>query len=208
MKSIFKLGWTLLFSMVIAMPSPAQSPQNLVAGTGPLTNAIAIWTDRSAINLVSGNTLFPVSGKNTFLHLGFTQGDEVVVGGMVLYTTDRNKFVIKHVTPLTFGGRSSGAFFLHSACAGKISVQTPCVIQLDPLSFKASTLNDYYCVIYFTSDPNNAAVDSAISLNSNTTILGGIDAGVDDTTFVVGDILPSNIINKGSANFLVGVTTN
>ena len=49
MKSIFKLGWTLLFSMVIAMPSPAQSPQNLVAGTGPLTNAIAVWTDRSAI---------------------------------------------------------------------------------------------------------------------------------------------------------------
>ena len=207
MKNIFKLSWALLFSITISMPSPAQTPQNLVAGIGPLTNAIAVWTDRSAINLVSGNTLFPVSGKNTFLHLGFTQGNEVVVGGMVLYTTDRNHFVIKHVTPLTFGGHSSGTFFLSAACSGKITVQTPCVIQLDPLPFKASTLNDYYCVIYFTSDPNNAAIDSSSSLNSNTTILGGIDSGVDDTTFRVGDILPSNII-KGQANFLVGVTTN
>lgn len=208
MKSIFKFAWALLFTIVMAMPSPAQTPQNLVAGTGPLTNAIAVWTDTSAINLVSGTTLFPVSGKNTFLHLGFTQGDEVVVGGMVLYTTERNHFVIKNVTPLTFGGKSSGIFFLHSACSGKITVQTPCIIQLDPLPFKASTMNDYYCVIYFTSDSNNAAIDSATSLNSNTTIVGGIDAGVNDTAFRAGDILPSNIINKGPANFLVGVTSN
>jgi len=208
MKSISELVWMVLFSFAISMPSPAQTAKNLVAGTGPLTNAIAIWTDRSAINLIPGTQLFPASGKTTFLNLGFTQGDEVDIGGMVLYTTERDQFQITAVTPVTFGGISSGAIFLSSACSGKITVQTPCVIQTDPLPFKLSPLNDYYFVIYFTADVNNAAVDAAVSLNSHTTIVGGIDPGVDDTTFAPGDILPSNIINKGEALFLVGVMNN
>ena len=213
MKSIFKFGWALVFSFAISLPSPAQTPQNIVAGTGRLTNAIAVWSDRSAINLISGNTLFAASGTTTVLHLGFTQAaapsSEVDIGGMVLYTTERNRFRITNVTPVTLGGVSSGAFFLNSSvCAVPPSVNTPCVIALDPLSLKLSALNDYYFVIYFTNNPNNAAVDAAVSANSNTTILGGIDSGVDDTKFVAGDLLPSTIINNGGAVFLLGVTNN
>lgn len=201
-RSILRFGWTVLFAMALSAPGLAQ--QNLVAGTGALTNAIANWSNRSAINLISGTTLFPASGSKTLLFMAFAQGNEVDVGGMVLYTTDRNHLQIRAVTPLTFHGFSAGAFFVSSACSGRISVQTPCALQLDPLPFKLIPTNDYYAVVYFKNSVNNAAVDSATSLNSNATIVGGIDNGKDDTTFRVGDILPSNII-QGSANFLVRV---
>jgi hypothetical protein len=204
-KSILNFGWVVLFAIALSAPGLAQ--QNLVAGTGPLTNAIANWSNRSAINLISGSTLFPASGKNTLLFMAFAQGDEVDIGGMVLYTTDRNHLLIRAVTPLTFHGFSAGAFFLHSACSGRISVQTPCALQLDPIPFMLSPFNDYYAVIYFKTSVNNAAVDSATSLNSNTSLFGGIDSGKDDTTFRAGDVLPPNIV-QGSANFLVRVISN
>jgi len=212
MKIIFSFCWALLFSMTITATSPAQTAQNLVAGIGPLTNASAIWNDKSAINLISGSTLFSASGKNTVLYLGFTQAggpsSEFDIGGMVLYTTERNRFKIKAVTPVTLGGVGSGAFFLNpTLCSVIPSVPTPCVVRLDPINLKLSSLNDYYFVVYFTNTTANIAVDAAISLGSHTTIVGGIDPA-DDTKFVKGDFLPTNIINKGDAFFLVGVMNN
>ena len=213
MKNIFNFGGVLLFSIAVALSSSAQTAQNLVAGVGPLTNASAIWSDKSAINLISGSTLFSASGKNTVLYLGFTQAggpsSEVDIGGMVLYTTERNRLTIKAVTPVTLGGVGSGAFFLNPTnCAVVPSVLTPCVVRLDPLSLKLSSLNDYYFVIYFTNTTANIAVDAAISLGSHSTIVGGIDPNRDDTKFLKGDVLPSNLINKGDAFFLVGVMNN
>lgn len=83
----------------------------------------------------------------------------------------------------------------------------PCVVRLDPLNLKLSPLNDYYFVMYFPStDPINFAVNGAASLNSPTTITGGIEAK-DDTKLVKGDVIPSTLVNNHAA-FLVGVMNN
>jgi len=204
MKSIFKFGWTLLFALRISMPSPAQTPQNLVAGVGPLTNSLAAVGGFSVIDLISGNTLFSASGKQTFLNVGFTQSDRAEVT-MVLYTTRRNNTVIENVTPITFGGISSGVILFGSACGVPASTVHPCVIQLDPLPFKLVPTNDYYFVTYFPSDSVNFPVDIASALNSRTTIIGGLDAN-NDTTLAVGNVIPSTLVT-GTASFLVGVTS-
>jgi len=203
MKSIFKFGWTLLFTLAISMLSPAQTPKDLVAGVGPLTNSLAAVSGFSVINLISGNTLFPASGKQTFLNVGFTQGDKADVT-MVLYTTRRNNTVIENVTPVTFGGISSGVILFGSACGVTPSTVHPCVIQLDPLPFKLVPTNDYYFVTHFTTNSVNAPVDIASALNSRTTIVGGLDRN-DDTALVAGDVIPSTLVT-GTTAFLVGVT--
>jgi len=205
MKSILNIGLALLFSIAICMPSTAQTPKNLVAGVGPLTNSFAAVGGFSVIDLISGNTLFPVSGKQTFLNVGFTQGDKADVT-MVLYTTQRNKTVIENVTPVTFGGISSGVILFGPACGVPPSTVQPCVIQFDPLPFKLVPTNDYYFVTYFTTSSLNAPVDIASGLNSRTTILGGLDRN-NDTTLVPGDVIPSTFVG-GTAAFLVGVTSN
>lgn len=209
MKSVFKFGWVLLFSFAIAMPGSAQTAQNLVTGTGPVTNSIAVWNDTSAINLIAGNSLFPVSSKQTVLYIGITQGGSVDIGNMVIYQTRRNNSEIVDVIPVTYGGFSSISILMNASTCRILPVTTlnPCIVRLDPLTFKLSTLYDYYFVMYFLNTTNNIAVDSATSLNSNTTIIGGIASG-DQTGLVVGDVIPSTFLNKGTANFLVGVMTN
>jgi hypothetical protein len=209
MKRILKFGWALLFSAVISTLSLAQSTQNLVAGVGPVTNSIAIWNDKSAINLVSGNALFPASGNQIVPYIGITQGATVDVGNMVAYITKRNNTKILSVIPVTYRGRSSGSILLNVSNCRVVppSTQFPCVLRLDPLKVSPSPLYDCYFVIYFSDTVNNVAVDSPISLNSRTTIIGGINAG-DQTRLRPGNFIPSSFLNKGSSNFLVGVMNN
>lgn len=205
MKNISKFSLALLFIFAMYIPSPAQAQKNLVTGTGALTNSVAAVGGFSAIDLISGNILFSTSGNQTFLHVGFTQSDRADVT-MVLYTTRRNSLVIEDVTPIAFGGVSSGVILFGSNCGVPASTVHPCVIQLDPLPFKLSPLNDYYFVTYFASDSVNFPLDIASLLNSRTTILGGLDRN-DDTTLVVGDVIPSTLVT-GTGTFLMGVTTN
>jgi hypothetical protein len=208
MKSIFKFGWALLFSFAISVPSPAQTPQNLVAGTGAITNSLAVWNGSSAINLISGNALFSASGKQTVLYVGFTAGTRAVIGNMVLYKTNRNNSTIVDVIPVTYKGISSNTIFLDAATCGITPPTTtsPCIVRLDPVSLKLSPLNDYYFVMFLANVADNVAIDSATSANSKTTIIGGFDAA-DDTGLALGDIIPSTLL-KGTAQFLVGVMTN
>lgn len=123
--------------------------------------------------------------------------------------TKRNNFKIQKVTPVTFGGSSSATILLDSSNCRVVPASTvnPCVVRVDPLNLKLSPLNDYYFVMYFPStDPINFAVNGAVSLNSPTTITGGIEAK-DDTKLVKGDVIPSTLVNNHAA-FLVGVMNN
>jgi len=209
MKKIFKFGWVVLFSVASSMLSVAQSAQNLVAGVGPITNSFAIWSDLSAINLISGNALFPASGNKTVLYIGVTQGSTVDIGNMVVYVTKRNSTKILDVIPVTYKGLSSNSILLNVSSCRVVppTTQFPCIIRLDPLNRTPSTLYDYYFVMYFSKTVNNLAVDSASSLNSRTTLIGGISTG-DQTRLVPGDVIPSTFLNKGTTNFLVGVMNN
>ena len=209
MRRIFKFGWIVLFSAVISVLSLAQSAQNLVAGVGPITNSIAIWRDTSAINLISGNALFPAPGNQTVFYIGVTQGSSVDIGNMVIYVTKRNNAKILDVIPVTYRGRTSGSILLNVSSCRVVppSTEFPCIIRLDALKRAPSPIYDYYFVMYFSNTVNNVAVDSASSLNSRTTIIGGINSG-DQTRLVPGNVIPASFLNKGTANFLVGVMNN
>jgi hypothetical protein len=208
MKCLLHFGWAVLLMLAISTESPAQTPRNLVAGTGALTNSLAIWAGSSAINLISGNTLFPTSSKQTVLYLAFTGGAGADINGMVLYKTNRNNFEIVDVTPVTLGGSQSPIIdFGAAGCPSPVNTSHPCFVRLDPVNIKLSPLHDYYFVMFFPNDVTNTDLDSSASLNSSTTVHGGKDSN-DDTLFKKGDILPSGIINKGFALFLVGVMDN
>ena len=208
MKRLLQFGWAVLLMLAISTESPAQTPQNLVAGTGALTASFANWAGSSAINLISGNTLFPISSKQTVLYLGFTGGSGADISGMVLYKTNRNSFEIVGVTPVTLSGSQSPIIdFSQAGCPPPVSTLNPCFIRLDPLSLKLSPLHDYYFVMFFPNDVTNTDLVGADSIHSSTTVHGGKD-GNDDTLLKKGDILPSGIINKDFALFLVGVMSN
>ena len=66
MKSIFKFGWTLLFALAVSLLSPAQTPKNIVAGVGPLTNSFAAVAGFSVIDLIA-ETLYcrPLASKRS-----------------------------------------------------------------------------------------------------------------------------------------------
>lgn len=209
MKSLLKFCLVVLFSFAIAMPSPAQTAQNLVAGVGPITNGLAVWNDTSVTNLISGNALFSASGKQTVLYLGFTGGGGLDIGNMVLFKTKRGNTTIVDVIPVTYKGSSASSIALDASnCSAlPVSPKFPCVVRLDPINLKLSPLYDYYFVMYLPDTPANVTVNSTTSLNSRTTILGGFAAG-DGTQLTKGDAIPSNILNKGFALFLVGVMNN
>jgi hypothetical protein len=209
MKSILKFGWALLFSIAIPLLSHAQTAQNLVAGVGPITNGVTGWNGTSVTGLISGTSLFPASGKQTVLYLGFTGGTSLEIGNMVLYKTNRNSLKIVSVTPVTYKGSASNTILLDSSNCRAVPPSTvvPCIVRLDPLNLKLSTLNDYYFVMNLPNTLANQTVNSTTSLFSNTTITGGFDFN-DDTRLLKGDLLPANIANNGRTFFLVAVMNN
>lgn len=209
MKSIFKFGWALLFSIAMPALSHPQTAQNLVAGVGPITNGVTGWNGTSVTSLISGTTLFSASGKQTVLYIGFTGGGSLDIGNMVLYKTKRNSFEIVSVTPVMYKGISANTILLDASNCRAVPPSTiiPCVVRLDPLNLKLSSLNDYYFVMYLPNTLPNQTINATTSLFSNTTLTGGFDSN-DDTTLVKGSLLPPNIINKGRVFFLVGVMNN
>jgi hypothetical protein len=206
MKNIFKFCTpTLLIFAMVVQSSAATTPANLVAGVD-FARAGNTWTGYSAVNLISGTSLLPVTSTQTVLYIGFTNGTMVDISNMVLYTTTAiADSTVAAVTPVKLNGVSNPSIDLTnpSICpAQPVSVANPCVVRLDPIALSLSVSVDYYFVMYLPNDGNNASVASTVSQFSISTLTGGYDAS-DDTHLAVGQSVPS--VNQGLAFFLMSV---
>ena len=192
----------------------ATPPQNLVAGVSGSLGPDPIekdWAGRSAINVIPGAALFPVSSPTTVLYIGFTQGQVADIGNMVLYTTNRQSRIITAVTPVTLNGVSNPSIQLEDTgvCPIEPSQATPCIVRLDPMALTLSALNDYYFVVYFTDNSLNLRIHAAIP-----EAVGNISPGslygtfwiVDVTRRKVGGYLPK--VGSSAPSFLMYVMNN
>jgi hypothetical protein len=192
---IFAIAFACLASPTVAQQRPATAPINLVAGVGGPVSSSNQWEDYSALNLIAGAFIFPAVAqiKTTVLYIGFTAGTEADIGNMVLYTTKRGNSKITAVTPVKLKGVSNPIISLTNkkVCPTQpISTTNPCVIRLDPLTLTPSTLSDYYFVMYFASNTNNATVGAANSQYPITSLTGWYLGG-DQTQLKVGNPIPS-----------------
>jgi hypothetical protein len=215
MKTFYKFAALTLAMLAVTACAVAQdgpqvaAPLNLERGVvGPVSTSPS-WSNYSAINLIPGAGLLPITSKTTAFYLGFTAGTQADVSNMVLYTTARNSSTITAVTPVTYGGASNPSINLASkaVCALPPSNGTPCIVRLDPLTLSLSALSDYYLVVFFTAnDGNNGSLGAAVSGNYLSS-LSGWYLQTDQTHFTVGQSIPA-----GSAghppNFLMYVMTN
>ncbi|MBI3475333.1 MAG: hypothetical protein HY010_06350 [Acidobacteria bacterium] len=208
MKNRFNFALPALLLLAIATQGWGQTSQNLVAGTGVI-NSAATWQGSSALNLISGTTLLPITSKTTALYIAFTAGSVVDIGKMVMYrTTGRNSLTIAGVTTVKYGGITNPTINLsdRAICPVQpVSLAHPCFVRLDTVKLKLSPLLDYYFVAYFPNSSNNAAVNSATSQFSTSTLTGGFDPK-DDTKLKKGNAVPD--VNDGHSYFLVGVMNN
>ena len=215
MKIICKFAMLMFTTLAVStggfsQEAPAAAkPLNLERGVvGPVSTSPS-WAGYSALNLIPGAGLIPISTKATVFYLGFTAGTAADVSNMVLYTTPRNSSKISAVTPVTYGGVSNPSINLSSktVCAVPPSSGTPCIVRLDPLTLVPSALSDYYLVVYFTSnDNNNSAVGAAVTSNYLSSLSGWYMQS-DQTRLTVGQSIPAG--NSGHApNFLMYVMTN
>jgi hypothetical protein len=209
MKTLIKFCTpTLLMLAIVTQSLAGPAPVNLVAGAGPL-GSVTNWAGVSAINLISGTSLFPVTTTQTVLYIGFTGGTTVDISNMALYTTTGlADGTIAAVTPVTLGGISNPSIHLTDTAVcpvQPVSLANPCVVRLDPIALAPSTLVDYYFVTYFQNDTNNATVASASSQFSNSTLVGWFELK-DDTRLAVGQSVPT--ANFAQTNFLVGAMNN
>jgi hypothetical protein len=192
---IFAIAFACLASPTVAQQRPATAPINLVAGVGGPVSSSNQWEDYSALNLIAGAFIFPAVAQiqTTVLYIGFTAGTEADIGNMVLYATKRGNSKITAVTPLKLKGVSNPIISLTNkkVCPTQpISTTNPCVIRLDPLTLTPSTLSDYYFVMYFASNSNNATVGAANSQYPITSLTGWYLGG-DQTRLKVGNPIPS-----------------
>jgi hypothetical protein len=184
-----------LASTAFAQQRPAAPPINLVAGVGGPVSSSNQWENYSALNLIAGAFIFPAVAqvKTTALYIGFTGGTEADIGNMVLYTTKRGSSKITAVTPVKLKGVSNPIISLTNkkVCPIQpISTSNPCVIRLDPMTLTLSTLSDYYFVMYFASNSNNATVGAANAQYPITSLTGWYLSG-DQTQLTVGASIPS-----------------
>ena len=184
-----------LASTAVAQQHPTAPPINLVAGVGGPVSSSNQWSNYSALNLVAGAFIFPAVAqvKTTALYIGFTGGTEADLGNMVLYTTKRGNTKITAATRVKLKGVSDPIISLTNkkVCPSQpISVNNPCVVRLDPITLTLSTLSDYYFVLYFKSDSNNATVGAANAQYPITSLTGWYLVG-DQTQLTVGDSIPS-----------------
>ena len=192
---IFAIAFACLASPTVAQQRPATAPINLVAGVGGPVSSSNQWEDYSALNLIAGAFIFPAVAqiKTTVLYIGFTAGTEADIGNMVLYTTKRGNSKITAVTHVKLKGVSNPIISLtnNKVCPTQpISTTNPCVIRLDPLTLTPSTLSDYYFVMYFATNTNNATVGAANALYPITSLTGWYSSG-DQSRQKVGDSVPS-----------------
>ena len=197
----------------------ATPPQNLVAGVSGSLGPDPIekdWAGRSAINVIPGAALFPVSSPTTVLYIGFTQGMVADISNMVLYTTNRQSRTITAVTPVTLNGVSNPSIQLEDTgvCPIEPSQATPCIVRLDPMALTLSALNDYYFVVYFTNNSLNLRIQptfpSIESTDAGSGSLYGSRTIYDGTRRKVGEYLPSyhSIIGHRPPSFLMYVMSN
>ena len=192
---MFAIVFACLANPGLAQQSPAAAPINLVAGVGGPVSTSSEWSNYSALNLVAGAFIFPAvaSVKTTVFYIGFTAGTEADIGNMVLYTTKRGNSKITAVTPVKLKGVSDPIITLTSkkVCPTQpISTSNPCVIRMDPIALTPSTLSDYYFVMYFANDSNNAEVGAANSQYPITSLTGWYESG-DQTQLKAGDAIPA-----------------
>jgi hypothetical protein len=192
---MFAIAFACLASPTVAQQRPAAAPINLVAGVGGPVSSSNQWEDYSALNLIAGAFIFPAVAqvKTTVLYIGFTAGTEADIGDMVVYTTKRGNSKITAVTPVKLKGASNPIISLTNkrVCPKQpISTSNPCVIRLDPMTLTPSTLSDYYFVLYFAKNSNNAVVGAANALYPITSLTGWYLGG-DQTQLKVGNSIPS-----------------
>jgi hypothetical protein len=208
---ISALAFACLANTAVAQKRPAAPPINIVAGVGGPVSSSNQWEDYSALNLIAGAFIFPATQgvAHTVLYIGFTAGTEADIGNMALYTTKRGNPKITAVTSVKLNGASNPIISLTNkkVCPIQpISTTNPCVIRLDPIAFTPSTLSDYYFVLYFGKNTNNATVGAANALFPITSLTGWFLGG-DQTQLKVGNSIPSG--NGGThPYFLLYVMSN
>jgi hypothetical protein len=195
---ISAITFASLVNTALAQEAAATSaPQNLVDGiAGPLGSE-GVWGGWSALNLIPGASVFPVSSATTVLYIGFTAGTTANINNMVLYTTKRQSATITAVTRVTLKGVSNPSIRLTNC-----STATPCIVRLDPIELTLSALNDYYFVVYFTNNSNNNALGATVPVYRIGS-LTGFYVRADESRLKVAQSIPSG--NFGVPYFLTYV---
>ena len=209
MKSFYRIAASIsLMLVLIAQGMAANPPMNLVIGVpGPLTSSPG-WANYSALNIISGSALLPISSTATVLYVAFTQGTFADINNMVLYTVQRDGSKITAVTPVKLNGISNPSINLtdKAVCPYQpVSATHPCVVRLDPIALSLSTASDYYFVTYFSNDSNNNSLGVAYSDFPMKSSLTGLYLGGDSTRLKVGQSVPSG--NNGLPYGLMFVMT-
>lgn len=196
-----------LLIFLMTLQAPFLMASNWVTGVGTVSS-VGEWSNYSAVNIIAGPTIFPLTGTKTVFYVAFTGGTEADIGNMVLYTTATRQSTIATVTPVTLGGVKNPTIDLTNKKVCKtqpVSTANPCIIKLDPLTLKLLPQNDYYFVMYFVSDSNNSSLVGASSQVQDTSLTGVFYAG-DESQLKVGNPAPA----PGGGNapyFLVAVQT-
>jgi len=188
---------------------PAATTQNLVRGVvGPLGNS-GSWANYSLLNEIPGSGLFPISSSNTVFYFGFTAGTTADISNIVLYTTARGSQKITAVTPVKLGGVSNPSINLSSTSVCPVqplSSTNPCIVKFDPLAVTLSPASDYYLVLFFANDSNNAAIGGAYPNGTGASFSGAYVSGTDETHLAVGQSIP--VVTSNHSFFLMYVMNN
>jgi hypothetical protein len=216
MKTVHRFATLTLMVVVVfagvfsQKAAAAAKAENLVRGVvGPVTNNTS-WSGFSALSLIPGAALIPVTSTTSVFYLGFTAGTTVDISNMVLYTTARGSSIITAVTPVKLGGITNPSINLASVTVcpvQEISNFNPCIVRLDPTKITLSALSDYYLVVYFTAnDSNNSAVGATVPSFQQSSLMGWFISS-DQTELTVGASIPGG--NSGhQPYFLMYVMTN
>jgi hypothetical protein len=182
-------------SIAFSVPrTAAAAAENLEIGILGPVGSNANWSGWSEVSLIPGAGLMPITSTKTTFYLGFTGGSQADIQNMVLYTTQRGKSKITAVTHVTLDGVSDPTIDLASATicpGGAISAQNPCIVRLDPTTITLSALNDYYLVVYFTSNNSHNASLSVTEPSAAQTSLRGSDEETDYSRLAVGGSIPN-----------------
>ena len=184
--------------VLVAQVMAISTPMNLVIGVGGPLGSSNNWANYSAINMISGSSLLPITSTTTGLYIGFTGGTFADINNMVLYTTKRGSSKITAVTPVKLNGISNPSINLtdKAVCPTQpVSPTNPCVVRLDPMALSLSPLSDYYFVMYFTNNSNNVGLSGAIPDLPNKTSLSGFYQIGDGSRLRVGQSVPTGQIS-------------
>jgi hypothetical protein len=209
MKSICKIVWMSLILCCVAASAIAQEEAppaaltNLTDGAGSITGGAGSWGGFTALSTIPGAGLFTASAKTTSLYIGFTGGNTVDVGNLVLYKTNRSSSNVISAKKVTLGGVANPTINLTSTSVcpvQPVSLANPCIIRLDPVKGALSTLSDYTFAIYLPNDSNNSSVQSAGRSSAQGSLSGWYASG-DQTKIKKNKPLPSG--NSGGAPYFL-----